>query len=165
MRFSLLSLMLACLTLGSLLGVYVLNGPWQMVRTFATADDPELRKLAAGDFKNSRLYLSPDNERYLNPTDNEPRAIYVYAELKKGGRPLFIFPAGVSDFSFINDELIFATKERGGQGEWSVWRRRYPEWWWGNLLRPEVWAAVVFGGLWMWRIWKWVGEKRKTRNA
>ena len=25
----------------------------------------------------------------------------------------------------------------------SIWRRRFPEWWWGHLFRPEVWAAII----------------------
>jgi hypothetical protein len=24
-----------------------------------------------------------------------------------------------------------------------IYRRRYPEWWWGHLYRVEVWLAVL----------------------
>ena len=28
-----------------------------------------------------------------------------------------------------------------------VWYRRFPEWWWGQFYRPEVWLGIVFAGV------------------
>jgi hypothetical protein len=33
-----------------------------------------------------------------------------------------------------------------------IWHRRYPEWWWGQLYRPEVWAAIVLGAVLLWKV-------------
>jgi WD40 repeat protein len=40
-----------------------------------------------------------------------------------------------------------------------IWRRRRPEWWWGHFYRPEVWAAVVFGLLWLWSVARWAWRR------
>jgi hypothetical protein len=39
--------------------------------------------------------------------------------------------------------------------------RRFPEWWWGHLLRPEVWVLIVCAGLCAWRI---VTHIKRTRR-
>ncbi len=36
----------------------------------------------------------------------------------------------------------------------SVFRRRFPEWWWGHLYRPEVWLLPLWLGLIVWSIRK-----------
>jgi hypothetical protein len=41
-----------------------------------------------------------------------------------------------------------------------VFLRRHPEWWWGHLYRPEVWAAAVFGMLWLWSVARWLWRNR-----
>jgi hypothetical protein len=37
----------------------------------------------------------------------------------------------------------------------TILKRRHPERWWGHLYRPEMWAAVAFGLLWLWSVARW----------
>jgi hypothetical protein len=46
-----------------------------------------------------------------------------------------------------------------------LWRRRRPEWWWGHFYRPEVWAAVVFGVLWLGSVVKYLRRRLRERRA
>lgn len=57
-------------------------------------------------------------------------------------------------FAFLDDDrcvsieisnVLPASTQGGGApvGRYRIWHRRYPEWWWGHLYRPEVWALVV----------------------
>jgi WD40 repeat protein len=48
-------------------------------------------------------------------------------------------------------------KER--RGVLAVWQRRFPEWWWGHLYRPEVWLTGVVGLLWLWRVALYVARQ------
>jgi hypothetical protein len=40
-----------------------------------------------------------------------------------------------------------------------VYRRRFPERWWGHLCRVEVWAAAVFGMLWLGSVAKYLRRR------
>jgi len=49
---------------------------------------------------------------------------------------------------------------KGGDNRVHVIRRCFPEWWWGHLCRPEVWAAVVIGAAWLWTVVRWIRRRR-----
>ena len=42
-----------------------------------------------------------------------------------------------------------------------IFRRRFPEWWWGHFYRPEVWCAILLTALLAWRFAK---RKQLTTN-
>jgi WD40 repeat protein len=46
-----------------------------------------------------------------------------------------------------------------------VYRRRFPEWWWGHFYRPEVWAAMVLGAAWLWSVARWARGRLRERRA
>ncbi len=46
-----------------------------------------------------------------------------------------------------------------------LFRRRFPEWWWGHFYRPEVWAAIVLGGAWLWSVARWAKGRMRERRA
>ena len=139
MRFSLLSLLLPCCTIGAGVGVYVLNGAWK-----ETLNGPDARnkwETAYYTFKRLNVYSS-DKSRFLYESH-----ILESANM----RVLFELPAERACFStFLDDNTIISIHSDKATG--SVWRRRYPEWWWGHFYRPELWLLLVFGSLWMWRI-------------
>jgi hypothetical protein len=45
----------------------------------------------------------------------------------------------------------------------AIYRLAYPPYWWGHFYRPEVWLAIIFGSLWLWRVVGWFRERRQTR--
>jgi len=49
---------------------------------------------------------------------------------------------------FIDDDTIsmLATFHPPGDLEahqYRIYRRRFPEWWWGHFYRPEVWTSIT----------------------
>jgi len=57
---------------------------------------------------------------------------------------------------FMNDDTILATVEVGslGKKKYLLFKRRFPEWWWGHFYRPEVWLLPFWLGLIVWTIRK-----------
>ena len=47
------------------------------------------------------------------------------------------------------------------QYDYIVWRRRYPEWWWGNFYRAEVLGATICGAL---LIASLIWDRKKVSN-
>ncbi|MHC5053281.1 MAG: WD40 repeat domain-containing protein [Planctomycetota bacterium] len=46
-----------------------------------------------------------------------------------------------------------------------LYRRRFPEWWWGHFYRPEVWAAILIGAAWLWTVARWARGRMRERRA
>jgi len=44
-----------------------------------------------------------------------------------------------------------------------IFRRRRPEWWWGHFYRPEVWAAAVFGMIWLGSVVRFLLRRLRER--
>jgi WD40 repeat protein len=78
----------------------------------------------------------------------------------RNGQLLQLLPYGGS-----TGDVLFTPSGDGvlaaGVGGIRLWRRRRPEWWWGHFYRPEVWAAVVFGLLWLRRVVTWATGRRR----
>lgn len=73
-----------------------------------------------------------------NPNPTEVLATIPYDGSNKLSLPVF----------FLDDDTLVFVRvegERDDEIAGVVWRRIYPEWWWGNFYRPEVWLAVVCG--------------------
>jgi len=60
--------------------------------------------------------------------------------------------------SFIDDDTIVAIAELNlpstGAPQYVIFKRRFPEWWWGHFYRPEVWLLPLCLGLIVWTIRK-----------
>ena len=68
---------------------------------------------------------------------------------------------------FIDDNrcvMIFVSRAEKIQ-YLRVWTRRFPEFWWGQFYRPEVWVGGIFGILILWRIIHWMQENRSSASA
>jgi len=153
-NFSLLTWIVACLLIGAIIGIYIRREPW--VR------DP--RELSAAEVKSMRLSdlydadpESPDRIRvaihshhtgattvYRTPrADENPSPVEVLAIIPYDGSAKLSFPVFFQD----NDTLVFVRVEgeRADDFVGIVWRRIYPEEWWGHFYRPEVWLAAVCG--------------------
>lgn len=57
-------------------------------------------------------------------------------------------------------DVKFIFVEHGEDPHIQVWARRHPERWWGHAHRPEVWAALALGLLWLWRVFGWARNLR-----
>ncbi len=48
-------------------------------------------------------------------------------------------------YGFVDDDhCIMAVSIRKSPVRFRVWYRRFPEWWWGQFYRPEVWLGIAF---------------------
>jgi WD40 repeat protein len=63
---------------------------------------------------------------------------------------------GLHQLSFSDEFLVWNR---------DVYRRRFPEWWWGHFYRLEVWAAIVLGIAWLWSVARWARGRMKERRA
>ena len=50
-------------------------------------------------------------------------------------------------FSPSGEEVVTASED----GTLRIWRRCFPERWWGHFYRPEVWLTIIIGLIWMLR--------------
>jgi len=157
MRFSLLTLILFACTLGALIGVYVRWDPW--VFSFS-AHFESLRPIVSDHILNSGdSLISPDGGRRIcdiTASGEEPGIFIrdVHAEyqpriykLKTPTENGFALP------NFNDNDTLFMYED-ATELEY-VYKRRHPEWWWGHFYRPEVWLAIIFSSLWLWRIVRW----------
>jgi hypothetical protein len=72
----------------------------------------------------------------------------------------------------LEDEPLLAVESVHGlfSDDFLIWgrdvfRRRFPEWWWGHFYRPEVWAAIVIGAVWLWTVARWARGRMRERRA
>jgi len=84
-------------------------------------------------------------------------------DIETGGRLAWIerdgdsaYRDGHAAYTYSDDFLVWGR---------DVYRRRFPEWWWGHLYRPEVWAAVGIGAAWLWSVVRWGRMQLKRRRA
>ena len=161
MRYSLMTLLLTSLFIGSLMACWMLRGSWKLERVFGPqkTDIFEVRrKFFPPRFDFSRkTNVSPDGQRYIE-VSNEDRANLMYEGPPVNGLPrqpvLFKFPEG--GFIFLDNDSALIINSN-----FAFWRRRYPEWWWGHFFRPEVWSAIVFGGMLVFNVVRReIGKKR-----
>ncbi len=143
MRFSLLTLMLATLTVGSVVGCWILPGPWTKGKTFCftTWDEVKVKYFPTGVYGDA----SPDGTRTVS--DAETPFIY---NSQGDSLPIYTFPESAEPYFLNNDTIMlipwgaFSNRQLR---EYTLWYRRHPEWWWGHFYRPEVWSALIFGVL------------------
>jgi len=168
MRFSLLTLILVVICLG--IGVLVLlrSNAW-VPESKAYTEEEVLARFP--DLKEEKpLRYSPDGTRiahrdtgmgglievrgeskrqvlyYFTSRDYSDATDLLLAELpheirpSSGERPIHMLSG------FLDDDRVMMIHGSLGdptQPRFRVWYRTFPEWWWGHLYRPEVWALVV----------------------
>jgi len=63
--------------------------------------------------------------------------------------PLVLFDLGYPQMHAFDGKAVITDLNRI-----HVIRRRFPEYWWGQFARPEVWLAILFGAAWGVRVWR-----------
>ena len=155
MRFSLATLLIFLLWFGAMIGVWVRRSPWvKDARVYAETEVDESRTQSHG-------WYSPDGTRIAFLEGDAP----VISDRTNIDNKLFIFPyPGLFGLvGFVDDNTLLLCNPGGFPlyiSQYVFWHRRYLEWWWGHFYRPEVWLAIVFGALWIWRIVRWYRMRR-----
>lgn len=143
---------------------YLRSSPWEPEDSTMTHEE-ELARFPHWNFQERRY--SPDGTRKFNT--GYFGEIIVDAKSPELSKPLYTF-AGI-DFGdelhynlqlypknplvhhglgFIDDDhCLFVhcidPKSKPPRAAYRIWRRRFPEWWWGHFYRPEVWGGGVLG--------------------
>ena len=103
------------------------------------------------------IQISSDGRHLLMlATDNGGRAaeiqMYDVNGTLSGSFQLYIgaqfSPDGRKVYTRSDDQSVF-----------NIWSQRFPDGQFGHLYRPEVWLAIIFGSLWLWRASVWVRRR------
>jgi len=139
MRFSLGTL------LHGVLFISVLTVVWAHRHSWYAYGSP--REISASG---SSYIVSPDSTRVINIfNDQSYCAIYARENYPRIQFELHAIPqAVVTHAFFVDDETIllgsgYADKGATHRPIYQEYRRRYPEWWWGHFLRPELYACAA----------------------
>jgi hypothetical protein len=148
MRFSLSTLLIIVFWLAAILLAWLWREPWVFDKitpaqpSFITEIAPDGRRMVSNrTFKFSVVEVVKrtdftDMKRVLWTLDQD-----TFFE----GRSLIAF-------GFVDDDTIFCESFITGtpspnNAEQLLFRRRFPEWWWGHFYRPEVWLAIALSGV------------------
>lgn len=139
MRFSLATLLHAVLLISTLSVVWAHRNSW-----YAYGAPREIS--ASG----SNYIVSPDISRVINIfNDQNYCAIYARENFPHTQIELHtIRQEVVTHAFFVDDETIllgsgYVDKTATHRPIYQEYRRRYPEWWWGHFLRPELYAGLA----------------------
>jgi len=160
MRFSLGTLVLVVLFTASFVNLWFSpREPWFLAE--------KLPFEAGIKFGVGRSRVSPDGLRKLENLDVEDSGSRTFVCDMKGQSLQYIHANSVmwedvSDSFFISDDCIIHAVEwttdfgtvKKVPGVVRVFRRRFPEWWWGHFYRPEVWACLALGIALIVRAWR-----------
>jgi hypothetical protein len=165
MRYSLATFFLVCLWVSLAVLAWTRHEAWLLDgRPFAYQPDERAA------VRTAMAMTSPDGTRCF-----EPGSPIRMVEPNTGAL-VYNFMAATNDFvrktgkgiavdGFMDDDtVVFAlipTMSFGKPDEGLVFRRRFPEWWWGHFYRPEVWALLVLTCVLGVRSVRW---KRKAGN-
>ncbi|GMV83803.1 MAG: hypothetical protein AMXMBFR7_49870 [Planctomycetota bacterium] len=134
-----------------------MGDPWELERV--TEDAESIAPLLTDYYMTSdHRFRAPDglrkvafSEAYgiyrgyyiIDDTDGTNRML---CKLKMPDEPGRFEPTGFTD----DDTIIFY--EDLAVPKFLVFKRRFPEWWWGHLQRPEVWGAIAIALVWLVRL-------------
>jgi hypothetical protein len=162
-NFSLQALILSVCFIAAIVAVWHNRTPWSLVSSisYEKYDWPERTNSS-----------SPDGSRtiHIEQSFNNPSNSYeltIRDRAQTFSVPLFSrrSPEAAYDVwsvNFVdNDTVQFLTCDPVDDFRARVrtYRRHYPELWWGHLLRPELWVAIVLGALLVWRIGMRLGRR------
>lgn len=188
MRFSLFTLVLVSLWIGTALLVWTRWEPWEIVERSERTAPPYFTFEDIDRMKDS--HMSPDRTRRLQPVRR--------FDIERNSYPEFSDSAAIwlADYSasptvvsithpvlwsyripeerrlvhvhFSGDEKLvayFSNRPLLRDIDHAVslkivFGRRHPEWWWGHLLRAEVWGLIGMTGL---LAWNFVRRREKSR--
>jgi len=122
--------------------VFVKSTPWRKVEILegaAYAEGKRFSSASDGRFFDYTPY-------YVLICTYHGDKVQLLAEI-----PANVLQAWFTDSTGTECILQMDCKERTG----ILYRRFYPEWWWGHFCRHEVWLAIIFGSLWLWRVVLW----------
>lgn len=88
------------------------------------------------------VHFSFDSTRLFYTTKGCTEIVDLFS-----GKVLHELPA--NDATVSPKDEILAVTLRANPGRLQLFSRRFPEWWWGHIFRPEVWLAVLFGVTWL----------------
>ena len=141
MRYSLATLILVVLWIGSAMAVWTLREPWRKVGEFAVTSPqefvpcvtaPDGRRLSVP----GRARLGLDRVSIAAPGD-DGELLWLSPTLPRESRHCARFEGDdtLVVLSFDNPDRIDTASE---------WSRRFPEYWWGHCCRPEVYVFLAF---------------------
>ena len=168
-RFSLATLLLVVLWIGAVMAVWTRRDAWYEIKREVRTVNYQSRYEDVRSIFEELSGLSPDGTRILAP--DYPK--YEAAEIFSNAHPeicLYKFHHAIGrGYGFLDDDTaIFEADYRTWSGhgrEFSYYRRRFPEWWWGHFYRPEVWLFSVLSGMLVWRIGKAIRNKTRTPGS
>lgn len=157
MRFSLGALILAVIFAGSLMGIWIRREPW--VRDTSMQSDA-IAKLLTNEY----IERAPLHEfLFVDAKDRRSLAIRKsmggwteLAIIKDGKRLVTLMQEdwAVKTYAFLDENTLAVTSVAriipymDGPSliiNHALYRRRFPEYWWGHLYRFEVWTAILSG--------------------
>jgi len=160
MRFSLATLLLLTLFAASLAAVWVGREPWVLDLSDYDAQSAKAKFPQRTD--NHSSGESPDGKRSVwfdyPGVGMEPPKFTVYDNESKA----ILYSTTTDAFfcRFLSDDAILATHQNG---QVALFRRRFPEWWWGHFYRPEVWASIALGVMLLLRAFR--ARRRKAAGS
>ena len=172
MRFSLATLLLVVLWMGAAMAAWFWRQPWAL-SNIETEKSPYKVPVKI-DFPSYALH-SPDGSRVF--TVDYPN--YFAGEIHNSSGKntlLYQFPRDFGrGYGFLDDDTVLFDNLTRAEYEASrnilaednhkyvLYRRRFPEWWWGHFYRLEVWLFAALSGILIWR--SVVARKRSGRDA
>ncbi|MHC4201797.1 MAG: WD40 repeat domain-containing protein [Planctomycetota bacterium] len=99
--------------------------------------------------------VSPDGTRMVVCRPTEDLSIH---DIATGRRLHAVGSASPHIAAFVDDDTLLVVD--GSEGL-TVWKRRFPESWWGHLLRPEVVVGAMGVFVLAVALRHWLGERRK----
>lgn len=161
MRFSLATLVLLVLWIGSLMLVWAKREPWNLsgtreILSFDTVPEfpssPDQTRTVLWDCNYTGFFVCSKSDK--KGFDNYENLLHYTQTNRITGN---LFP-----IRFVDDdtlELRRSPDEDNDKILLVTFHRRFPEWWWGHFYRPEVWLATALSGLLIWR-----AVKSRRRN-
>ena len=106
----------------------------------------------------SDFSISFDHIQFMKLSDD--RHSYEICDFKTGKQMgiIRLFEEEQIFFDSACDRMISCCRK----GIVRIRERRFPEWWWGHLLRPEVWVLIVCAGLCALQIIRFIRTRRRA---
>jgi len=103
-------------------------------------------------------WSSPDGTREVSA---KPLGKVHIIDRRTGERLRSFLPGQpIATASFLDDDHIMVMSLPP-----AIWRRRYPEWWWGVFYLWELWLTVAFAGVFVWSVVRDRSALRRKETA
>lgn len=162
-RFSLRTLVLVSLWCGALMAVWARRECWMLVKK------EEIKTEERPNFVSDARVIakSPDGTRvaradnkghpfpgFICPVEIYERASFVITAYQLPPLYRFVLDEHVYEIEFVDDDTLICNHDVGQAMSVNqetrifllqrlTFHRRFPEWWWGQFYRPEVWLLFV----------------------